>query len=90
MRHQPANPSTAKPQRPSAVTDSVIRAERMMQIAFILPAAVFIGWIGGVGLDRWLHQDWIYIVGILLGCVAGFIQIFRLVLGPENKDTGEP
>ena len=38
----------------------------------------------GAGLDKWLHQQWIYIAGIILGCVAGFIQIFRLVLGQEK------
>lgn len=86
MPPPPANPQPARPQRPSQVVDSVIRAERMMQIAFILPAAVFVGWIAGVGLDKWLHQDWIYLAGIILGCIAGFIQIFRLVLGPEKAE----
>lgn len=67
------------------VTDSLVRAERLTQIAFILPAAVVVGWLGGAGLDKWLHQSWIYIVGIILGCVAGFVQIFRLVLGQEKQ-----
>lgn len=89
MPQPSTKPDSTKPQRPSTVVDSVIRAERMMQIAFILPAAVFIGWIAGVGLDRWLHQDWIYLAGIIVGCVAGFIQIFRLVLGPEKSGKGD-
>lgn len=79
-------PDQKKSNQPSHAVDGLIRAERMMQIAFILPAAVFIGWIAGVALDKWLHQDWIYIVGILLGAVAGFVEIFRLVLGQEKLE----
>jgi len=75
--------------RPSGVVDTIVRAERMMQIAFILPAAVLVGWLAGAGLDKWLHQHWIYLAGIILGCVAGFIEIFRLVLGPEKSGNQE-
>lgn len=75
--------SDQKPARKGAV-NSIVRAERLTQIAFILPAAVVVGWLLGAGLDKWLHQHWIYLVGIILGCVAGFIQIFRLVLGQEK------
>jgi F0F1-type ATP synthase assembly protein I len=79
----------APDQKPAArstkgAVDSIVRAERLTQIAFILPAAVVVGWLLGAGLDKWLHQHWIYLAGIILGCVAGFIQIFRLVLGQEK------
>jgi len=68
----------------SGAVRTIVRAERLTQIAFILPAAVLVGWLLGAGLDKWLRQHWIYLVGIILGCVAGFIQIFRLVLGQEK------
>ena len=68
----------------SRAVDGLVRAERLTQIAFILPAAVLVGWLAGAGLDKWLHQHWIYLVGIILGCAAGFVQIFRLVLGQEK------
>ncbi|HEX4007266.1 MAG TPA: AtpZ/AtpI family protein [Acidobacteriaceae bacterium] len=77
------NDSSTPPKR-SAAVDGVVRAEKMMQIAFILPAAVLVGWLGGAGLDKWLHTHWLYLLGIILGCVAGFLQIFRLVLGPGS------
>jgi ATP synthase protein I len=83
MRDQTPNPNPAPGKRSGAV-DGVVRAERFMQIAFILPASVAVGWALGAGLDRWLHQHWMYLVGIILGCVAGFIQVFRLVLGTEK------
>ncbi len=63
-----------------------LRAEKLTQIAFILPVAVFVGWALGAMLDKWLHQNWIYLVGIILGSVAGFIQIFRLVAS-TGKDV---
>ena len=59
--------------------DTLLRAEKLTQIAFILPAAVLVGWLIGAGLDRWLHTGWIYLAGIVLGVIAGFVQIFRLI-----------
>ena len=75
------NPDTRK--APGGL-NTLVKAEKLVQIALVLPISLLIGWGGGVLLDKWLHQHWIYIVGIILGCVAGFIQIFRLVLGQEK------
>jgi len=58
---------------------SLVRAESLMQLALVIPAAVFIGWLAGVGLDHWLHTTWLYIVGLLLGAVGGFVQMIRVV-----------
>jgi F0F1-type ATP synthase assembly protein I len=69
----------------SALTQGVAGAERILEIAFIMPAALVIGWLIGAGLDKWLHQHWIYLVGIVFGCIAGFIQIFRLVQNNEKQ-----
>lgn len=81
-------PQPSNNPKPTPGLRALVRAERMTQIAFILPAAVLVGWLAGAGLDKWLHQHWIYLVGIILGCAAGFIQIFRLVLGPEKTGKG--
>ena len=56
-----------------------VKADRMIEMAMTLPAAVFVGWLIGLGLDRWLHQHWIYLAGIFVGIGAGFMQIFRLM-----------
>jgi hypothetical protein len=74
---KPRVSSTGKPV--GGGLDTLLKAEKMTQIAFILPAAVLVGWLAGAGLDRWLHTSWIYVVGILLGVAAGFVQIFRMV-----------
>ncbi len=53
---------------------------RYSQLAFALPAATVVGWLIGALLDRWLHTTWLYLVGILLGIVAGFVELIRTVL----------
>jgi F0F1-type ATP synthase assembly protein I len=50
------------------------------QLAVIFPAATVVGWLIGVALDRWLHTTWLYIVGLLLGIVAGFVELIRTAL----------
>ena len=59
---------------------TLVKAERLTQIAFVLPAAVLVGWGAGALLDKWLHQDWIYIVGLILGAVAGMVEAVRQAL----------
>ena len=54
----------------------LVKAESMIQLAIALPAGCVIGWLIGTWLDRHFHQNWMGIVGILLGAVAGFMQIF--------------
>jgi F0F1-type ATP synthase assembly protein I len=49
------------------------------QLAFVFPVATVVGWLIGAGLDKWLHTTWIYIVGLLLGIVAGFVELIRTV-----------
>jgi F0F1-type ATP synthase assembly protein I len=53
---------------------------RYSQLAFVLPAATVVGWLIGAALDRWLHTGWLYLAGILLGIVAGFIELIRTAL----------
>lgn len=61
----------------SETMQTIVDAERLTQIAFVLPAAVLIGWGIGALLDKWLHQHWIYIVGVVFGAVAGLVEAVR-------------
>ncbi len=54
----------------------LVTAESMIQLAIALPAGCIIGWLLGAWLDHHFHQNWIGVVGILLGAVAGFLQMF--------------
>jgi len=55
------------------------------QIAFIFPASTVAGWLIGVALDHWLHTTWLYIVGLILGIIAGFVELIRLVNRSDFK-----
>jgi F0F1-type ATP synthase assembly protein I len=55
-----------------------VQAEKLMQIAMMLPCAGFIGWLAGYGLDRWLHQTWIGMAGAVFGIVAGLVGAVRM------------
>jgi F0F1-type ATP synthase assembly protein I len=79
------NPGARKSQ--SGAMNTLVKAESLLQIAFVLPAAVLIGWGSGALLDRWLHTNWIYIIGLLLGSAAGLIEVVRQALraGSEKQ-----
>jgi ATP synthase protein I len=53
----------------------LVKAESMVQLAIALPAGCLIGWLLGSWLDHHFHQHWMGIAGIVLGAVAGTIQI---------------
>lgn len=53
---------------------------RYSQIAFIIPAAVVIGLFLGKLMDRWLHTRWLFLVGIIIGAIAGFTDVIRTVI----------
>ncbi len=63
---------------------------RYSHIAFVLPAAVFVGWLLGSALDKWLHTTWIFIPGILLGIVAGFVDLVRVLQQAEKDENRDP
>ena len=56
------------------------------QIGFALPAATILGWFLGARADRWLHTTWLYLAGLILGIVTGFVYLIRTV--SKADDTG--
>jgi len=62
-----------------------IQMAKYSQLAFIFPAATVAGWLIGVALDRWLHTTWLYIAGLIVGIVAGFVELIRAALSSEAK-----
>lgn len=59
-----------------------LNLNRGMQYAHIglaIPAATIAGLLLGTLLDRLFHTHWIFLVGLLLGVVAGFYDIIRAV-----------
>ena len=64
---------------------TLIQAEKLTQIAVLLPSAAFIGWLAGAWLDGKLHQSWMGFAGIVFGGISGLVYVVRLVIS-----TGEP
>ena len=83
---QPDRPlPPAKSSSKDSPLQSLVRIESLIQLALLLPAAVVIGWAIGLALDHWLNQHWINILGLITGAVAGFVQIFRVVLSHSKE-----
>lgn len=59
----------------------LVKAESMIQLAITMPLACVFGWLLGSGLDKHFHTEWMGVTGILVGAVAGFLQIFRMASG---------
>ena len=48
-------------------------------LGVMLPAATVTGYFIGVLLDHLFHTSFLYIVFLLLGIVAGFLEVIRVV-----------
>lgn len=71
----------AKPRsKASSGIGTLIEAEKMMQIAILLPSAAFIGWLAGAWADAHLHQSWIGLAGMLFGGISGLVYVVRLAI----------
>jgi hypothetical protein len=77
--HRPIPEPGAHGKRSGAL-DALVQAEKLMQIALVLPCAAFIGWLAGVWLDGLTHQHWIGLAGIVFGGVSGLVYVVRLAL----------
>lgn len=75
--------SHESPERKKSV---LVQLANYSQLAFIFPAATVVGWLIGAALDRWLHTTWLYLVGLILGIIAGFVELIRLVTSSESKE----
>ena len=84
-------PESKLPAKVSGGFGAYIEAEKLMQIALLLPSSAFVGWLAGAWLDSRLHQSWIGLAGIVFGGVSGLVYVVRLALTSESeskKDTG--
>jgi len=55
-------------------------------LAFALPAATVVGWGIGYLLDQAFHTHFLYIVFLILGIAAGFVQLVRLAMRDTRND----
>jgi F0F1-type ATP synthase assembly protein I len=87
--NNPIPDSQPKP-RSSGMIKAWVEAEKLMQIAILLPSSVGVGWLFGALADRWLHQAWIGIAGMVFGGVSGLVYVVRLAITTEGESrTGK-
>lgn len=55
-------------------------------LAFILPSSLLVGYTIGYFLDKWFGTHFWYIVWLLIGIVAGMVELVRKVMGDFQKD----
>lgn len=56
-------------------------------LAISMPVSVAVGYFLGHLLDRWLGTSFLYIVFLLLGIGAGFVQLIRQVQKNSGGDS---
>jgi F0F1-type ATP synthase assembly protein I len=72
----------------SSGIETLVQAEKLMQIAIMLPSAAVIGWLMGAWADSKLHTTWLSLVGIAFGGISGLVYVVRLVLATKaNPDS---
>ena len=64
----------------SSGLDTLVQAEKLMQIAILLPSAAFVGWLLGAWADRAWHQSWLGLAGMVFGGISGLVYVVRLVM----------
>ena len=84
--HRPI-PEAKPPRKLSGGVGAWIEAEKLMQIATLLPSAAFIGWLLGSLADKWLHQKWIALAGIVFGGISGLVYVVRLAMVTETATS---
>ena len=67
-------------------------ALRLTGMGWYIAACIVIGILGGIGLDKLLGTQPLFIIlGILLGSIAAFWGVYKMVLpiiyGSKNPDT---
>ena len=76
--HRPIPDSVKPPAKTQGGYKSLVEAEKLLQIAILLPASALVGWLAGAWLGHKLNQSWLALAGILLGGVLGLIYVVRL------------
>jgi F0F1-type ATP synthase assembly protein I len=72
---------------------SLAQAEDLMQIAFVLPCGMLLGWGAGYVADKILHTHWATVTGLVLGIVVGMVSVVRTAMRamrmPGTDKSGE-
>jgi hypothetical protein len=78
-------PESKPPEKSSGGLAAYIAAEKLLYLAFVLPATVFIGWAAGWWAGNRLHQTWMEFAGIVFGSIAGLFYVIQTAIAGEKK-----
>jgi ATP synthase protein I len=73
----------------AAGVNNLVQAEKLLQIALVLPCAVLIGWGIGAWADSHFRQSWISLVGIIFGSISGLVFVVQQAVGAEKSSRSE-
>lgn len=92
MPFNPPIPNPRQPGKAPGFVGALVQAEKMVQIALILPCAAFVGWLLGEWIGAHAHMPWLGLVGIVFGGVSGLVYVVRLAMAaaeePSSDDRG--
>ncbi|MBV8810849.1 MAG: AtpZ/AtpI family protein [Acidobacteriaceae bacterium] len=74
------------PRRPER---SAVWLGKYLSLALTLPASVAAGYILGALADHWLRLPILRALGVVLGMVAGLIQVLRELSRDEKRGSSE-
>jgi ATP synthase protein I len=86
--HRPLKNSDSRSKMSSGV-EAVVQAEKLLQVALMLPCAAVVGWLIGAWADKHFHQSWIAIAGIVFGAISGLVFVIRMALAAERDTRNE-
>lgn len=77
---------TPSGREPGQSKSLLVQIARYSELAFVFPAATVVGWLIGAALDHWLHTTWLYLAGLIVGIIAGFVALIRAVTAPGANE----
>jgi hypothetical protein len=79
-------PDSEPRRKTSSGIETLVQAEKLMQIAILLPSAAFVGWLLGAWADKAWHQSWLGLAGMVFGGISGLVYVVRLVIATGTDD----
>jgi F0F1-type ATP synthase assembly protein I len=67
----------------------MVQVGEYTSLAFLLPAATFVGYLIGYLLDKAFGTHFLYIPFLVLGIVSGFVQLIRQLQRDTRGDGSE-